>query len=298
MGAIGFLTKPVSTERLDEAFSKIDKTISKDMKKLLIVEDDVTMRESMLELIGNGDISVITADSGEKALKQLKSNEFDCMILDLGLSDISGFELLEKIKRNEKIDEIPIIVYTGKELTKKEESGLRKNAESIIIKGAKSPDRLLDEVSLFLHRVESNLPEEKQTKTEVLHVKDDVYKDKKILLVDDDIRNIFALSSILEEKEMQIVVAENGNEALSALDENKDIDLVLMDIMMPEMDGYEAMQHIRKQKKFAKLPIIALTAKAMKGDRQKCIDAGANDYLSKPIDVEKMLSLLHVWLYK
>jgi CheY-like chemotaxis protein/HAMP domain-containing protein len=298
MGAIGFLTKPVSMEGLEFAYSKIDKTISKDLKKLLIVEDDETMRESMLELIGNGDVSVATADSGEKALKLLKSNDFDCMILDLGLSDISGFELLEKINKNDKIDEIPIIVYTGKELTKKEESGLRKHAESIIIKGAKSPDRLLDEVSLFLHRVETNLPEEKQAKTNIVHDKSEVYKDKKILLVDDDIRNIFALSSILEEKEMQIIVAENGHEALSALEKNKDVDLVLMDIMMPEMDGYEAMQRIRKQNKFSKLPIIALTAKAMKGDRQKCIDAGANDYLSKPIDVEKMLSLLHVWLYK
>lgn len=298
MGAIGFLTKPVTIEGLEFAFSKINKTLSKDMKKLLVVEDDKIMRESILELIGNGDISVATADNGEKAINMLKSNEYDCIILDLGLSDISGFELLEKIGNNKKIGEIPIIVYTGKELTKKEESGLRKHADSIIIKGAKSPERLLDEVSLFLHRIETNISSEKQEELIVAHDKDDVYKNKKVLLVDDDIRNIFALTSVLEEKEMQIIVAENGKEALSALEKNKNIDLVLMDIMMPEMDGYEAMQKIRKQKQFNKLPIIALTAKAMKGDREKCIDAGANDYLSKPIDVEKMLSLLHVWLYK
>jgi len=298
MGAIGFLTKPVSVEGLDFAFSKIGKTISKDMKKLLVVEDDEIMRQSILELIGNGDISVATADSGEKAIKLLKSRDFDCMVLDLGLSDISGFELLEKIESDTKIDDIPISVYTGKELTKKEETGLRKHADSIIIKGAKSPDRLLDEVSLFLHRVETNLSSEKPHKIDIAHDKDDVYKNKKVLLVDDDIRNIFALTSVLEEKEMQIIVAENGKEALSALEKDKSIDLVLMDIMMPEMDGYEAMQQIRKQQHFNKLPIIALTAKAMKGDREKCIEAGANDYLSKPIDIEKMLSLLHVWLYK
>jgi tubulin-specific chaperone A len=219
------------------------------------------------------------------------------MILDLGLSDISGFDLVETMKKDEKIAEVPIIIYTGKELTKKEESRLRKHAESIIIKGVKSPDRLLDEVSLFLHRVESKSPEENKKTMNIVSENDHTFKDKKILIVDDDIRNIFALTSVLEEKDIHVLTAENGKESIDVLNKNEDIDLILMDIMMPEMDGYEAMSEIRKKKQYTKLPIIALTAKAMKGDRQKCIDSGANDYLSKPIDIQKMLSLLHVWLY-
>jgi CheY-like chemotaxis protein/signal transduction histidine kinase len=298
MGAIGYLTKPVNAEDINSVFSKIEDTISKDIRKLLVVEDDETMRNSILELIGNGDVTITATGKGEDALKFLHKDDFDCMVLDLGLSDISGFDLLKKISADKKISDIPIIIYTGKELTKKEETGLRKYAKSIIVKGAKSPDRLLDEVSLFLHRVESDLPEEQQTILKMQHDKEEVFKDKKILIADDDVRNIFALSSILEEKEIQLVPAENGIEAVEALKKDPKIDLVLMDIMMPEMDGYEAMREIRKQKQFKKLPIIALTAKAMKGDRQKCIAAGANDYLSKPVDVEKLLSLLRVWLYK
>ena len=299
MGAIGYAVKPVSPEGLNEAFAKIDKIISKDIKKLLVVEDDQVMRESIIELIGNGDVAITASDNGEEAFDLLRTNDFDCMVLDLGLNDISGFDLIEKIKTEKKIARTPIIIYTGKELSKKEEIRLRKHAESIIVKGAKSPERLLDEVSLFLHRVEKNSPHQEHERIILAQNKNENgYKNKKILLVDDDIRNIFALSSVLEEKEMEIVVAENGREALSILDENCDINLVLMDIMMPEMDGFEAMQKIRERQKFAKLPIIALTAKAMKGDRQKCITAGANDYLSKPVDVDKLLSLLQVWLQK
>jgi CheY-like chemotaxis protein len=219
-------------------------------------------------------------------------------VLDLGLRDISGFELLDMIKSDEKQREIPIIIYTGRELEKADEKKVRKHAESIIIKGAKSPERLMDEVSLFLHHVESNLPEDQKIKTRVTADSDEIFKNKKILLVDDDVRNIFALSSVLGEKDMQIIIAENGKEALEKLDHEQDFDLVLMDIMMPEMDGYEAMQQIRKKSSFKNLPIIALTAKAMKGDRQKCIEAGASDYLSKPVDIEKLLSLMQVWLYK
>ncbi len=298
MGAIGYLTKPVNAEDINTAFSKIEDTVSKDIKKLLVVEDDETMRNSIMELIGNEDVTITSTGKGGDALKFLHKEDFDCMVLDLGLSDISGFDLLKKISTDDKISDIPIIIYTGKELTKKEETGLHKYAKSIIVKGAKSPDRLLDEVSLFLHRVESDLPEEQKTNQKMHHDKEEVFKDKKILIADDDVRNIFALSSILEEKEIQLATAENGIEALDALKKDPKIDLVLMDIMMPEMDGYEAMGEIRKQKQFKKLPLIALTAKAMKGDRQKCIDAGANDYLSKPVEVEKLLSLLRVWLYK
>lgn len=295
-GAIGYLTKPVTKEGLDTAFSRIDNTISKDIKKLLVIEDDDVMRKSMIELIGNGDVTVAEAVKGIDALKLLKKDDFDCIVLDLGLSDISGFDLVEKIKNDKKIQEIPIIIYTGKDLTKKEETQLNKYAESIIIKGVKSTDRLLDELSLFLHRVEKESGQDDSSYQ--LSNGEDVFKNKKVLIVDDDPRNIFALTSILEEKDMEVLVAENGNQAIERLDQNQDADLVLMDIMMPEMDGYEAMTRIRKKKQYKDLPMIALTAKAMKGDRQKCIDAGANDYLSKPLDVEKLLSLLQIWLYK
>jgi len=297
MGAIGYLTKPVDLDQIDGAFSKIENTISKDIKKLLVVEDDENMRNSILELIGDKDVSIEATGNGEDALKLLQKDEFDCMILDLGLSDISGFELVKKISKNDKIQEIPIVIYTGKELTKKEDNQLLKYAQSIIIKGAKSPDRLVDEVSLFLHRIDSNLPDEQKKEIKLQHDKEEIFKDKKILVVDDDIRNIYALSSILGDKEIEISTAENGKDALNVLEKESDFDLILMDIMMPEMDGYEAMTRIRKIEEFKDVPIIALTAKAMKGDRQKCINAGANDYLSKPVDVDKLLSLLRVWLY-
>nr|ABD75783.1 putative signal transduction histidine kinase [uncultured bacterium] len=297
MGAIGYLTKPVTLDILNDAFNTIEETISQTIKKLLVVEDDDTMRASMLELLNGEDVDITPAATGEKAYHLLQSERFDCMVLDLGLTDISGFGLLEKIKADATMSHIPIIVYTGKDLTKEEETKLKQHAESIIIKGVKSPERLLDEVTLFLHRIESDLPEAQQKKLRMLHDKEMVLTDKTILMVDDDIRNVFALSSVLEEKGMTIVIGENGKEALELLKNNPGIDLVLMDIMMPEMDGYEATRQIRKQTQFSKLPIIALTAKAMKGDRQKCIDAGANDYLSKPIDIDKLLSLLRVWLY-
>jgi tubulin-specific chaperone A len=298
MGAIGYLTKPVSQESLDNAFDKIKSTITSDIKNILIVEDDRDMRKSIEELLDNDDVKITGIDKGNKALEPLKNGNFDCVVLDLGLKDISGFDLLEKIKSNNKFVDLPIIIYTGRDLNKSEEQKLRSHAESIIIKGAKSPERLMDEVSLFLHRVETDHPGEKKKTTAVGSDSENVFKDKKILIVDDDVRNIFALSSVMGEKDMDIVIAENGKDALKSLDENDDVDLVLMDIMMPEMDGYEAMKHIRKKKDFKNLPIIALTAKAMKGDRQKCIDAGANDYLSKPIDIGKLLSLMQVWLYK
>ncbi len=298
MGAVGYLTKPVSKEGLDNAFDKIESIISRDINKVLIVEDDKDMRKSIEELLNSSGVEISSVDTGQIALEYLEKDDYDCMVLDLGLKDISGFDLLDTIKSSEKYHDLPIIIYTGKDLEKAEEKKLRKHAESIIIKGAKSPERLLDEVSLFLHHVESDLPENEQGSLKVTTAGDDIFKDKKILLVDDDVRNIFALSSVLGEKDMEIVVAENGKEALSRLKENADFNLVLMDIMMPEMDGYEAMHQIRKIKEHQNLPIVALTAKAMKGDRQKCIEAGASDYLSKPIDIEKLLSLMQVWLYK
>ncbi|MCC7431450.1 response regulator [bacterium] len=297
MGAIGYLTKPVSMEKLDEAFSKIEETILRTIRRLLVVEDESKMRNSIIELIGRGeDVEIIAVESGEEAYKFLQKEIFDCMILDLGLNDISGFDLLEKIRKNTEISHIPIIIYTGKDLTKEEDEKLKRHAESIIIKGVKSPERLVDETTLFLHRVQANLPEQQKQMLKMVHNKEVHFKNKKVLLVDDDMRNIFALSNVLEDKEVKVVIAKNGIESLQKLEANPDIDIVLMDIMMPEMDGYEAMKEIRKQGKFAKLPIIALTAKAMKGDETKCIEAGASDYLAKPIDNDKLLSLMRVWL--
>jgi len=298
MGAIGFVTKPVSMEGLEVAFTKIENIISKSIKNLLVVEDDEIQRKSIIELIGNSDVRTTAIESGKQAFELLKTNSFDCLVLDLGLEDLSGFELLQMIEAEPSISHIPIIIYTGKEISRQEEAKLKKHAESIIIKGVRSPDRLFDEVTLFLHRVEANLPEDKQRILQMIHDKEMLFQNKNILLVDDDMRNVFALSNVLEEKGMNVIIGKNGKEGLDLLENNGSVDLVLMDIMMPEMDGYEAMRKIRQKKKFEKLPMIALTAKAMKGDRTKCIDAGANDYLSKPVDPDKLLSLLRVWLYR
>jgi len=297
MGAIGFLSKPVSMEKLEQVFRKIDNMISKPQRNLLIVEDNEIQKNAIVELIGNKDIFITTASTGHEAYEHLKSAIFDCIILDIGLPDMSGVELLAKIKNNENLQNIPIIVYTGKELTRKEEITINEYAEKIIIKGAKSPEKLLDDTTLFLHRVEAKLPEEKQEMLRMIHDKESIFKDKKILLVDDDMRNIYAISNILEGKGVHVLAGKNGKEGLDCLNNNPDIDLVLMDIMMPVMDGYEAIIEIRKQRKFKNLPVIALTAKAMKGDRAKCINAGANEYLAKPVDTDKLLSMLRVWLY-
>ena len=297
MGAVGYVTKPVTLENLEEVFLKIEELITQQEKKLLIVEDNEAMRDSLCELLRGNNVQMTMAASAQDAYAYLRQQSFDCVVLDLGLADASGFSLLEGIKADARFVSLPIIVYTGKDLTKEEEHRLQKDAESIIIKGVKSPERLLDEVTLFLHCVEAELPEHLKKKIRMLHDKEQVFDEKTVLIVDDDMRNVFALSSVMEGKGMDILVAENGKEALEQLDARPDIDLVLMDIMMPEMNGYETMQQIRAQPRFGKLPIIALTAKAMKGDRQKCIEAGANDYLSKPIDIDKLLSLLRVWLY-
>jgi CheY-like chemotaxis protein len=250
----------------------------------------------MVELIGNSDVLITTTSKGKEAMQLLSDGDFDCMVLDLGLADISGFDLIEKIHGYENISDLPIVIYTGKDLNKKEESRLRKHADSIIIKGVKSTDRLLDEVGLFLHRGDHEYHQQKREKEKVKHSEEKIFSGKKILLVDDDARNIFALSSILEEKEIEVLDAENGLDALRLLEQRDHIDLILMDIMMPELDGYETIRRIRKLGKYAQIPIIALTAKAMKGDRQKCIESGASDYLSKPVDMEKLMSLLQVWL--
>ncbi len=304
-GAVEYLMKPVAKKDLEEAFNRIEKFVNRKMKNLLIIEDNENSRKAMRILIGNGDVQCFEAGNGKDALAMYEQNQIDCIILDIGLPDMSGFELIHKLKKTvpagiqvKDHDLPPIIVYTGKELTKEENNELEKYAESIIIKGVKSEERLLDETALFLHRTISNLPKPKQVILNNLYYKEAVFHSKKILLVDDDMRNLFALSKILKERGMEIIKAENGKNALEMLELHPEIDLVLMDIMMPEMDGYEAMKQIRAQLRFKKLPVIALTAKAMKDDKQKCIDAGANDYITKPIDVERLLSLMRVWLSK
>lgn len=297
MGAIGYLTKPVSQVKLEEAFKKIENIISKPIKKVLVVEDDKVMQKSIINLLAAQNVKTFAVESGEEAYDLLLKEQFDCQILDLGLKDMSGFDLLEKVRKNKEIVDLPIIIYTGKELSKEEESKLNKYADSIIIKGARSFERLLSETTLFLHQVENELPENKRAMLKKIHDKEAVLKNKKVLLVDDDMRNVFALTSLLEDKGINVIVGKNGREGIEQLKKNANIDLILMDIMMPEMDGYEATREIRKMEKYKKLPIIALTAKAMKEDREKCIAAGASDYLSKPVDTEKLLSLLRVWLY-
>ncbi len=296
-GAIGYLTKPIKKETLDGAFSKIESFINKNTSSLLLIEDDDNLRKSIKILIGEKDVEITDASTGAEALKLLSNNKYDCMILDLGLSDMSGFELIEKLNST-NTNRPPIIVYTGRDLTKKENATLEKYAESIIIKGVKSEERLLDETALFMHRVISELPQEQQIVIKKIHNKEDIFKDKTVLVVDDDMRNVFALTKILTEQSMKVSRAENGKVALDMINSNPKFDIILMDIMMPEMDGYETMQAIREMPAQKRVPIIALTAKAMKEDRQKCIEAGANDYMAKPIVIEKLLSLLRVWLYK
>ncbi|MEK5261599.1 response regulator [Paenibacillus sp. FSL L8-0663] len=297
MGAIAYLKKPSSKESLDKAFSHIKSYTDQMVKRLLVVEDDDNQRKSIIELIDHDDVAITAVSTGQEALNELATQRYDCMVLDLMLSDMTGFELLDRIRENEQLADLPIIIYTGKDLDNKEETQLRKYAESIIIKDVKSPERLLDETTLFLHRVEANLPEDKRKILQKLYNKEELFEGKKILLVDDDIRNVFALSSVLESYRMDVTFAENGREALELLEQTPDFDLVLMDMMMPEMDGYEAMRRIRLMPQFEKMPIIALTAKAMKDDRSKCIEAGASDYVKKPIQTEQLLSLMRVWLY-
>ncbi len=297
MGAIGYLTKPVEKEQIDNVFDKIEKIISKPIKKLIIVEDEEIMRKSIINLMKGENIVITDVESGKEAFDKVSQEEFDCMILDLGLKDMTGFELLDMFEKEKVATDLPIIIYTGRELSLEENDNLKKYSQSIILKGARSFERLLAETTLFLHQVESKLPDDKKKMLEKIHGKGDVLKGKTILVVDDDMRNVFAISSLLENNQIKVIVGKNGKDGIDKLKKNSNIDLVLMDIMMPEMDGYEAMRRIRKEKKYETLPIIALTAKAMKEDREKCIAAGASEYLSKPVEKDKLLSLLRVWLY-
>jgi CheY-like chemotaxis protein len=300
-GAIAFLAKPVSKEALDAAFARISAFLDTVPKSLLVVEDNETQRQSIVELIAHDDVEITAVGSPEEALAKLQEKHFDCMVLDLGLragSDMSGFDLLEKVKSDPDNHDLPIIIYTGKELSPEDETKIKKYAETIIVKDVKSPERLLDETALFLHRIEARLPEQKRKMLEQLHDADSVVAGKSVLVVDDDVRNIFSLTSMLEDHGMIVRFAENGKQAIEQLKKDADVDVVLMDIMMPEMDGYETTRAIRGMDQFKTLPIIALTAKAMKGDREKTIAAGASDYITKPVDTEQLMSLLRVWLYR
>jgi CheY-like chemotaxis protein len=297
-GALTYHKKPVNNTELGQLFTHIQNYLERPVKSLLVVEDEELQRSDILNLIGDGDVKIIAVATGEEAINALENETFDCVVLDLRLPDMTGFELLGKIKKSNQLDDIPVIIYTGKTLTKKEENELKRMAETIIIKDVYSRERLLAETSLYLHRAEKNLPLEKRQMLEKVYHIDNILRDRKILIVDDDIRNIFVLTSILERHQVQVLYAENGRDGIKALENTPDVDLVLMDIMMPEMDGYETMRTIRKIKKFAKLPIIALTAKAMHDDREKCIEAGASDYITKPVNTDQLLSLMRVWLYR
>jgi CheY-like chemotaxis protein/CHASE3 domain sensor protein len=296
MGAIGYTLKPVPRDELKSAIEKLQSKLTQEFKHVLVVEDNAVQRDAICRLIADDQVKTTAVESGKEAMDALDQQIFDCMIVDLSLPDISGFELLEKVSRSKSSFRLPVIVYTGRDITRKEEDQLKKYSNTIIIKGARSPERLLSEVTLFLHQVESKMPADRQKILRELRDREKIFESRQILLVDDDVRNIFALSSALEGKGATVITARNGIEAVNEVKRNPDLDLVLMDIMMPEMDGYEAMRVIRNDPKKAKLPIIAVTAKAMPDDQRKCIEAGANDYLSKPIDLSKLLSLIRVWM--
>ena len=298
MGAVGYAMKPTTREELKDVFSRLEAKLAQKVKRILLVEDDALQRESMSRLIEDVDIEITAVEFGAKALELLRDTVFDCMIIDLKLPDMDGSELLERMAKEDICSFPPVIVYTGRNLTRDEEAALLKYSRSIIIKGARSPERLLDEVTLFLHKVESDMPPERQKMLKSARSREKAFEGRKILVVDDDVRNVFALTSALEQKGALVEIARNGLEAIDKLQHDADIDLVLMDIMMPEMDGFTAMQEIRKDMRFAKLPIIAVTAKAMKDDQDRCLRAGANDYLAKPIDLDRLFSLIRVWLPK
>jgi CheY-like chemotaxis protein len=296
LGAFAFFDASVTDETLATGLDGIRRFLDREVKNLLVVEDDANQRKAILALIGNGDVEVSTAASGDEALAALRSTHFDCMVVDLGLPDMSGFDLLERLKRELGLYDLPVIVYTAKQLSQKEETALRRLAETIIIKDARSPERLLAETALFLHRPSERFSAAGRRMLEEEQKIDPVLAGKKILVVDDDVRNIFSLTSLLERRHMEVLFAENGKDAIQLLENTNDVDAILVDVMMPGMDGYATMREIRKMQRYKDSPIIALTAKAMKADREKCVEAGASDYISKPADVDRLLSILRLYL--
>ncbi len=297
-GVFEYLVKPVTAESLQKALADVKKFAKREVKDLLVADGDEQHRNNVLDLIGSGDVRIKAVASGKDALAALKKKRYDCIVLDLNLPDISVADLLEAIQGFDLTRDVPVIIYGMDELPQQEQERLKSLALKGIVKEVRTPDRLLDETALFLHRVVSKLPEERRQMREKLYLSADSLAGKKALVVDDDVRNIFALTAVLERHKMAVIVAENGSKALEELGKNPDVDIVLMDIMMPEMDGFEAMRQIRQMKQFESLPMIALTAKAMEGDREKCIEAGASDYVSKPVDTDQLVSLLRVWLHR
>ncbi len=301
MGAVGYAVKPVRREQLVQAFEKLEQRLEQSVRRVLVVEDVAAQRESLVALLGAQNVEIVSVETGRAALEQLRASTFDCMVLDLSLPDMSGYDLLDTMAQQEAFSFPPVIVYTGRSLAPEEELRLRRYASSIIVKGVRSPERLLDEVTLFLHQVEASLPLQQQRMLREVRNREAALEGKTILVVEDDVRNVFALTSVLEPKGAKVRIARNGKEALEALApaaRDDRVDLVLMDVMMPEMDGLAATREIRKRPELRQLPIIALTAKTMPDDREKCLEAGANDYIAKPLDVEKLLSLVKVWLAK
>jgi CheY-like chemotaxis protein len=295
MGAIGYAIKPVAREDLVKAIGRLEERLQKRVSRVLVVEDDETLRANIALLLQGDAIEITAVGTVKEALEQMAAQRFDCMVTDLELPDASGYDLLENLTEGGKHFFLPVIIYTGRALTREEETRLRRYSKSIIIKGARSPERLLDEVTLFLHRVESTLPQEKQNLLRRVRQRDEAFEGRRILLAEDDVRNIFALTRVLEPLGAQVEIARNGQEAVDRVKKD-DIDLVLMDIMMPVKDGLEAMREIRKVPAYARLPIIAITAKAMADDRKQCLEAGASDYIAKPIDIDQLLSLCRVWM--
>ncbi|MEM7017068.1 MAG: response regulator, partial [Pseudomonadota bacterium] len=298
MGAMGYLLKPVSMGELVDVFHRLEQFLNNNSRKMLILNADVKQLERIQSTVVQQDLEIDTTDTLEGAQSKLKRGDYDCIIVDLDFNGGKGISFLESIQSDSVFAQIPTILHAERKLDNEELQRLRQLEEKLILKPVDSPENLLEETTLFLHQITAKLPEEKQSLLRMTHDKEALLSNKKILIVDDDMRNFFALAATLEDKEMSVINANNGEEALSMLKEESDIDLVLMDIMMPIMDGYEAMRQIRAQSQFKNLPIIALTAKAMKEDRAKCIEAGANDYLPKPVDVNKLLSLMRVWLYR
>jgi CheY-like chemotaxis protein len=297
-GAFAYLVKEPTTAGLEAAIERIKAFAVPRTKRLLVVEDNEIERAAIVELLGYRDIEIVPVGSGAEALAALAERPVDCIVLDLRLPDMTGFELLERLQRSPGTAAIPVVVFTGRDLSPQETATLKQMAKSIVLKDVQSPERLLDETALFLHRVVTDLPPEKQAMLERLHGGPEILRGRKVLIVDDDARNIFALTSVLENHEMDILSATNGRQAIELIERTPGLDIVLMDIMMPEMDGYETMREIRSKPEFRMLPILALTAKAMKGDREKCLDAGASDYISKPVNTNQLLSLLRVWLFR
>jgi CheY-like chemotaxis protein len=297
-GAFAFITKPSSTEGLSDALAKVKAFAQPRKKKLLLVEDNPAEQLSITHLLGHDDIEIETASTGREALDTMRANPADCVVLDLRLPDISGFDVLHEMRNDSQLSDIPVVVFTGRELSAEEDMQLHSMARSIVVKGVESPERLLDETSLFLHRIVTDLPPEMQRMLDRLNSSDEDLAGRTVLLVDDDARNIFALSSVLERRGMRVLTATTGKEAIQLVESTPSLAIVLMDIMMPEMDGYQTIQTIRQNPEFRRLPIVALTAKAMKGDREKCLEAGASDYLAKPVNTEQLLSALRMWLHR